>query len=113
MIYEQMDINDLVNELNKKKNINQFMNSLILNAKKNQAYDSDSAKDYIIFRICKNKQIDYFVDLGQGYTSELEEAGLFNEVGVKYFNAFLVKDIEEALKDKKHDYYAIHKSYFE
>ena len=113
MIYEQMDINDLVSELNKKKNINQFMNSLILNAKKTQAYDSELPKNYIIFRICKNKQIDYFVELGQGYTSELEEAGLFNEVGVKYFNAFLVKDIEQALKDKKHDYYAINKLYFE
>lgn len=113
MQFEQMDINDLVNELDRKKKINQFMNGIILNAKKNQAYDSDLAKDYIIFRIDRNKQIDYFVELGQGYTLLLEEAGLFNEVGVKYFNAFIVKDIEQALNDKKHDYYAINKSYFE
>lgn len=113
MQFEQMDINDLVNELDRKKKINQFMNSIVLNAKKNQAYDSDLAKDYIIFRIDRNKQIDYFVELGQGYTSLFEEAGLFNEVGIKYFNAFIVKDIEQALNDKKHDYYAINKSYFE
>lgn len=114
MEHEQITIFDLINDLKEIKEaetsfsekISAVQNKLIEIAKKQQGFDLPDPKDYIIFRIGYNNEIEYFAEDGMGYTSSLAEAGSFNTAGIKYFNAYIVKTFAEALKDKQHDYYA-------
>ena len=106
MNYEQLDIYDVMNELKNVK-IENLQDRLKKIAKIQQGYNTDLPKDNIIFRVNRNMEIEYFCELGQGYTCNFEEAGYFNIIGVKHFNAFKCDSIEQALKDKKHDYYAV------
>lgn len=106
MNYEQLDIYDVMNEM-KNATVENLQEKLEKISKIQQGYNTDLPKYYIIFRVNRNMQIEYFLNLGQGYTCNFEEAGYFNTIGVKHFNAFKCDSIEEAIKDKRHDYYAV------